>query len=249
MTKTRKRNSRKKRGGEKSLYERMKEKEREEEQQPDVKRFKEWEAYWDKLLNPRTGKYRGEQFYPNEEDKKQIVIAEKRCAPTSFAECAQTQYSGMPLWKQYRFTRERQFMENRRGDKKERPNTPRDPNIPVQWWEKPAGAFGSGVDAAPTTEQKPKASVKCKSPAFLTDKEKEECGKFDPPQQQKPRGQAPVKCKSPAFLTDKEKEECATFVGGRRKRKTKKRRKKTKKRRKKTKKRRRKNKRKTKKRR
>ena len=213
MTKTRKRNSRKKRGGEKSLYERMKEKEREEEQQPDVKRFKEWEAYWGKLLNPRTGKYRGEQFYPNEEDKKQIVIAEKRCAPTSFAECAQTQYSGMPLWKQYRFTRERQFMENRRGDKKERPNTPRDPNIPVQWWEKPAGAFGSGVDAAPTTEQKPKASVKCKSPAFLT---------------------------------DKEKEECATFVGGRRKRKTKKRRKKTKKRRKKTKKRRRKNKRKTK---
>ena len=80
----------------------------------------------------------------------------------------------------------------------------------------------------------------------MSDAEKKECGKFDPPQQQKPKGQAPVKCKSPAFLTPEEKKHCATFVGGRRKRKTKKRRRKTKKRRKKTKKRRRKNKRKTK---
>ena len=243
MTKTRKRNSRKKRGASMSYMERRQKEKEEEEKHPDVKRFMAWKAYWSKLLGPRV---RGTlSFKPNKEDMKQIVIAEKRCDGTRASkkkgECGMTQYDGNPLWRIYYLE-----MEKFKRGIKERPNTPRDPNIPVQWWEKPAGAFGSATDTAPATEQKSKASVKCKSPAFLTDKEKEECGKFDPPQQQKPRGQAPVKCKSPAFLTDKEKEECATFVGGRRKRKTKKRRKKTKKRRRKTKKRRRKNKRKTK---
>ena len=222
MTKTRKRNSRKKRGGEED-----------EETQPDVQRFIAWKEYWSYVLG------RG-RFKPNKEDMKQMKEAKKRCAPTSRAKCATTQYDGNPLWRLYYWE-----MEKFKEGKEVRPNTPRDPNIPVQWWEKPAGAFGSGVDAAPATEQKSKASVKCKSPAFLTDQEKKDCG-IELPQQQQQKPKAPVKCKSPAFLTDKEKEECATFVGGRRKRKTKKRRKKTKKRRRKTKKRRRKNKRKTK---